>query len=134
MQQTSSVCPYLPLLTEICCLWQLQLPSQCPDLSADDYIVIGLATCFIKEEGEVHEVQILEPIPSAAMEAIAGRLLPYQLACATTLELCLLVTRPKCHLGLQSRLSSVMNSTSVRICPYLQASEVAKSLPRHNPR
>jgi len=41
-----------------------------PDLSADDYIVIGLATCFIKEEGEVHQVQIVEPIPSAALEAI----------------------------------------------------------------
>jgi len=34
------------------------------DLAADGYIVIGLATCFIKEDGEVHEVQVLEPIPS----------------------------------------------------------------------
>jgi len=57
-----------------------------PDLSADDYIVIGLATCFIKEEGEVHEVQVLEPIPSAALEAIIkGIPTSYQMACATTL-------------------------------------------------
>ncbi len=57
-----------------------------PDLSADDYLVIGLATCFIKEEGEVHEVQLLEPIPSAALEAIVkGIPTSYQFACATTL-------------------------------------------------
>ena len=57
-----------------------------PDVSADDYVVIGLATCFIKEEGEVHQVQVLEPIPSAAMEAIVkGIPTSYNLACATTL-------------------------------------------------
>lgn len=57
-----------------------------PDVSADDYLVIGLATCFFKEEGEVHEVQILEPIPSAALEAIVkGIPTSYQLACGTTL-------------------------------------------------
>lgn len=57
-----------------------------PDLSADDYIVIGLATCFVKEDGEVYEVQIIEAIPSAAMEAIIkGIPTSYQLAYATTL-------------------------------------------------
>ena len=57
-----------------------------PDVSADDYLVIGLATCFVKEEGEVHEVQILEPIPSAALEAIVkGIPTSYQMACGTTL-------------------------------------------------
>lgn len=57
-----------------------------PDVSADDYLVIGLATCFFKDEGEVHEVQVLEPIPSAALEAIVkGIPTSYQLACGTTL-------------------------------------------------
>ena len=57
-----------------------------PDVSPDDYLVIGLATCFLKEEGEVHEVQILEPIPSAALEAIVkGIPTSYQLACGTNL-------------------------------------------------
>jgi hypothetical protein len=57
-----------------------------PDLSADDYIVLGLATCFVKEDGEVYEVQIIEPIPSAALEAIVkGIPTSYKLACATTL-------------------------------------------------
>jgi len=57
-----------------------------PDVSADDYLVVGLATCFIKEEGEVQEVQVLEPIPSAALEAIVkGIPTSYQVAYATTL-------------------------------------------------
>lgn len=62
------------------------LHANAPDVSADDYLVIGLATCFVKEEGEVHEVQVLEPIPSAALEAIVkGIPTSYQLAWATTL-------------------------------------------------
>jgi hypothetical protein len=41
-----------------------------PDLTADDYVVIGLATCFLREDGEIEEVQVVEPIPSAALEAL----------------------------------------------------------------
>ncbi len=56
------------------------------DLSADDYTVLGLATCFIKEDGEVHAVKIVEPIPSAALEAIVkGIPTSYEAAIATTL-------------------------------------------------
>jgi hypothetical protein len=56
------------------------------DLAADDYIAIGLATCFIKDDGEVHQVKIAEPIPSAALEAITkGIATSYELACGTTL-------------------------------------------------
>ncbi|MBI4780670.1 MAG: hypothetical protein HY785_05040 [Oscillatoriophycideae cyanobacterium NC_groundwater_1537_Pr4_S-0.65um_50_18] len=57
-----------------------------PELSADDYIVVGLATCFIKGDGEVHEVKVIEPIPSAALEAIVqGITTSYSCACGTTL-------------------------------------------------
>ncbi|MBR8835151.1 MAG: hypothetical protein DSM106950_14235 [Stigonema ocellatum SAG 48.90 = DSM 106950] len=57
-----------------------------PDLAADDYIIIGLATCFVKEDGEVHQVEVIEPIPSAALEALfKGISTSYTLACATTL-------------------------------------------------
>jgi hypothetical protein len=57
-----------------------------PDLCAEDYVVLGLASCFIKEEGEVHPVQVIEPIPSAALEAIVkGIPTSYEMACATTL-------------------------------------------------
>ena len=56
------------------------------DLAADDYVVIGLAACFIKDDDGVHQVQIAEPIPSAALEAIVkGIPTSYQLACATTI-------------------------------------------------
>ncbi len=59
--------------------------SSAPDLSAEDYIVVGLATCFIKEDGEVHEVSVVEPIPSAALEAIVkGIPTSYRMATATT--------------------------------------------------
>lgn len=57
-----------------------------PDLSADDYVVIGLATCFIKQDGEVHQVQIAEPIPSASLEALfKGIPTSYQLASGVTM-------------------------------------------------
>lgn len=60
--------------------------SNAPDLTADDYLVVGLATCFIKEDGEVHQVKIIEPIPSAALEAIAkGIPTSYEIVCGTTL-------------------------------------------------
>jgi hypothetical protein len=57
-----------------------------PDVTADDYVVIGLATCFIREDGEVHEIDVIEPIPSAALEALVkGIPTSYKLAYATTL-------------------------------------------------
>lgn len=57
-----------------------------PDVSADDYILLGLATCFIKQDGEVFQVKVLEPIPSAALEALVkGIPTSYELAVATTL-------------------------------------------------
>lgn len=60
--------------------------SNAPDLTPDDYVVVGLATCFIREEGEVHEVTVVEPIPSAALETLVkGIATSYQLAQATTL-------------------------------------------------
>ncbi|WP_013320693.1 hypothetical protein [Gloeothece verrucosa] len=52
------------------------------DISTEDYCVFGLATCFLKEDGEFHEVQVVEPIPSAALEAILkGIPTSYQFAC-----------------------------------------------------
>ncbi|MBD2306233.1 hypothetical protein H6G17_11980 [Chroococcidiopsis sp. FACHB-1243] len=60
--------------------------ANAPELSPEDYVAIGLATCFVKEEGEVRELEIIEPIPSAALEAIAkGIPTSYKLVSATTL-------------------------------------------------
>lgn len=57
-----------------------------PDLSAENYLVVGLATCFLKQEGKMHPVKLIEPIPSAALEAILkGVPTSYEMAIATTL-------------------------------------------------
>lgn len=59
---------------------------QTTDLSATNYCVFGVAICFVREEGEVKEVAIAEPIPSAALEALLkGIPTSYKLACASTL-------------------------------------------------
>ncbi|OKH12483.1 hypothetical protein [[Limnothrix rosea] IAM M-220] len=56
------------------------------DLAATDYCVFGVATCFVREDGEVKAVEIMEPIPSAALEALLkGIPTSYTIACATTL-------------------------------------------------
>lgn len=61
--------------------------AQASDLSRQDYCVLGLATCFVREDGEIHQLQVLEPIPSAALEAlIKGIPTSYQVASAVTLE------------------------------------------------
>lgn len=41
-----------------------------PDLSADSYVVIGLATCFLRDEDEIKETTVVEPVPSAYLEAV----------------------------------------------------------------
>lgn len=67
-----------------------------PDLAADDYVVIGLATCFVKDEDGVHPVQVAEPIPSAALEAIVkGIPTSYETACATTIGAVLSTDQPQ---------------------------------------
>ncbi|HTL88012.1 MAG TPA: hypothetical protein VL134_01335 [Leptolyngbya sp.] len=56
------------------------------DLDREDYLVVGLATCFIKDDDGVHQVRVVEPIPSAALEAIVkGIPTSYELAAATTI-------------------------------------------------
>ncbi|MEO0457116.1 MAG: hypothetical protein AAF152_11145 [Cyanobacteria bacterium P01_A01_bin.114] len=44
--------------------------ADAPDLAADDYVVVGLATCFRKDAGEIEKFTILEPVPSAYLEAL----------------------------------------------------------------
>jgi hypothetical protein len=60
--------------------------AQATDLTADDYCVLGVATCFVRDEGEIEQLTVLEPIPSAALEALLkGIPTSYQSACAKTL-------------------------------------------------
>ena len=59
--------------------------SSANEVAADDYVVIGLATCFVKKDNKLHPVKIVEPIPSAALEAILkGIPTSYEMAVATT--------------------------------------------------
>ncbi|MGD1919835.1 MAG: hypothetical protein ACFCAD_13665 [Pleurocapsa sp.] len=60
--------------------------AQASDLLPEDYCVLGLATCFVREDGDIQKLTVLEPIPSSALEAlIKGIPTSYQLACSTTL-------------------------------------------------
>jgi hypothetical protein len=56
------------------------------DPDADAYLVVGLATCFVKQEGKLEPVHVIEPIPSAALEVILkGIPTSYEFVTATTL-------------------------------------------------
>lgn len=60
--------------------------SQAPDVSADDYLLVGVATCFVKEDGQIEQLALIEPIPSAAFGALLGGVpTSYSWAIATTL-------------------------------------------------
>ena len=55
-----------------------------PNTESLNYLVVGLATCFIKKDGEVIPVQVIEPIASATLETIvAGIPTSYEFAMAT---------------------------------------------------
>ena len=57
-----------------------------PDVAAEDYLVVGLATCFIKTDGEVHQVKVVEPIASSSLETLLlGIPTSYELVYATTI-------------------------------------------------
>lgn len=56
------------------------------DLSPESYVVLGLATCFLKQPEGLQELTIIEPIPAAALGTLlAGVPTAYQAAIATTL-------------------------------------------------
>ncbi len=74
---------------------------QASDLTADDYCVFGLATCFFRDDGEIQQIKIFEPIPSAALEAILkGIPTSYELACAKTLGEIFTDNKPQIPAGL----------------------------------
>lgn len=63
------------------------MPSNVTDVPADAYVVLGVATCFIKEDGKLQPIKVVEPIPSAALEGLCkGIETSYEMAIATTFE------------------------------------------------
>lgn len=41
-----------------------------PEITSEDYLVVGVATCFRRDEGELETLKVLEPIPSAYLESL----------------------------------------------------------------
>ena len=61
----------------------LSLLPNASDISKNNYCIFGLATCYLKEDKKLVEIQVIEPIPSAALEAILKSIpTSYQLVCA----------------------------------------------------
>ncbi len=59
--------------------------TETSDISTEDYCVFGVATCFVRDDGEIHQVEVIEPIPSAALETlITGIPTSYKFVCAKT--------------------------------------------------
>lgn len=55
-------------------------------LPADSYVVVGLATCYLRHEGETLEIQVLEPIPSSYLQSVLqGIPTSYTAICGATL-------------------------------------------------
>ncbi|MDX1977801.1 MAG: hypothetical protein SFT94_09010 [Pseudanabaenaceae cyanobacterium bins.68] len=76
-----------------------------PDLEPIDYLVVGVATCFIKVEGGVKPVRVLEPIASASLEALLKQIpTSYDLACAVTLAQ---VLDPDCQAKLPDQVADL---------------------------
>lgn len=65
---------------------QNALLETAPELAAADYVVVGVATCFRRDEDELVALKVLEPIPSAYLAALLqGIPTSYELVMATTL-------------------------------------------------
>lgn len=63
------------------------LLDRAPDLTAEDYVVLGLATCFLRDEDGVQQVRVIEPIPASALEALMkGVPTSYSKAIALTID------------------------------------------------
>lgn len=41
-----------------------------PEITAEDFLVVGVATCFRRDGGELEMLKVLEPIPSAYLESL----------------------------------------------------------------
>jgi hypothetical protein len=57
------------------------------DLAPQSYVLLGLATCYLRQEGETLATEVVEPIPSAYLETLLqGTPTAYHDIWGTTLE------------------------------------------------
>jgi hypothetical protein len=62
-------------------------PISTSDLPLNSYVVLGLATCYLLQDGETTEVKVVEPLPSAYLETVVqGIATSYAMLWNTTLE------------------------------------------------
>jgi hypothetical protein len=60
--------------------------EKAPELAKDDYLAVGVATCFRREDGELETIHVLEPVPSAYLESVfQGIPTSYQCIFGTTI-------------------------------------------------
>lgn len=45
-------------------------PSIPADLAPDSYVLMGVATCYLRQDGETLAVEVVEPVPSAYAETL----------------------------------------------------------------
>lgn len=59
--------------------------STAAEIASDTYVVLGVASCFVREDKELYPIEVIEPIPSAMLEALdRGIPTSYKVAVATT--------------------------------------------------
>jgi hypothetical protein len=64
----------------------VQTSSSALPLSADSYVAMAVATCYLRQDGEVNEIILIEPVPSAHLETVMnGIATSYKLLWGTTL-------------------------------------------------
>jgi hypothetical protein len=74
---------------------EVDIPTRVPNVNSansfevatDAYVVVGVATCFVKEEGKLQALKVMEPIPSATLQTLCqGIPTSYEIAIATTFD------------------------------------------------
>jgi hypothetical protein len=66
--------------------FMIQAPNSDSDLAPDSYVLLGLATCYLRKEGETEELHVIEPVPSAYLEVLLqGTATSYRKVWGTTL-------------------------------------------------
>ncbi|MCS7030408.1 MAG: hypothetical protein NZL92_02600 [Gloeomargarita sp. SKYG116] len=98
------------------------LPVLPPDLQPEAYLVVGLAHCFWKEETGLRELELIEPIPSAALETLLqGVPTSYSHLVATTLA--------------QVETTATQRFPSAQLCPdFWERAIAAARTYRHRPQ
>lgn len=94
------------------------------DLDPQSYVLLGLATCYLRQEGETLATEVVEPIPSAYLETLLqGTPTAYHDIWGTTLEAALALD-PATIAGLEG--------APVQCCPDFEQRVIATARTYHS--